>query len=76
MTLLEQRVEAGDSEAMWMLGLCSSFKLGTKKGRALDLFSQAKSLGNKTGEYLVSEYLHFCALHPQTLHLSAYASEN
>ena len=43
-TLLEERVKAKDSEAMWMLGLCKLFGIGTEED-----VDEANALFNKSG---------------------------
>ena len=59
-SLLEERVKAGDGEAMWMLGLCKEHGRGTEqdiKG-AESLYRQSRKAGNRTGEILASKALH------------------
>ena len=55
--MLKERVKDKDSEAMWMLGLCKEFGMGTKqdiKG-AETLFEQSREGGNKVGLFLRSK---------------------
>ena len=55
--LLEERVEAGDSEAMWMLGLCKEYGRGTKQDieEAEKLYKQSRESGNEIGEKLAEK---------------------
>ena len=55
--LLEERAKAGDGEAMWMLGLCKEYGIGTKKDlkRAENLYRRSRKTGNRTGEILASK---------------------
>ena len=50
--LLEERVEEGDTEAMWMLGVCYEYKIGTEQDseRAVKLYRQSCDGGNEIGE--------------------------
>ena len=52
--LLEERVVAGDSEAMWMLGLCKEYGRGTKQDieEADKLYKQSNESGNEIGKIL------------------------
>ena len=52
--LLEERVGAGDSEAMWMLGLCKEYGRGTEKDieEADKLYKQSKERRNEIGKIL------------------------
>ena len=52
--LLEERVKDRDAEAMWMLGVCCEYGIGTEKDfeRAQKLYSQSKDGGNEIGENL------------------------
>ena len=52
--LLEERVGAGDSEAMWMLGLCKEYGRGTKQDieEAEKLYKQSKERRNRIGKIL------------------------
>ena len=54
--LLEECVKDGDGEAMWMLGLCKEYGLGTDQeiDKAEELYKRSKEKGNKTGKFLVS----------------------
>ena len=51
--LLEERTEKGDSEAMWMLGMCHEFGIGTKQDipRANLLYDQSCGTGNVIGKF-------------------------
>ena len=44
-SLLEERVKKEDSRAMWMLGLCKEYEIGTKQD-----FDGAKALYEQSGE--------------------------
>ena len=57
--LLEERVEAGDSEAMWMLGLCKEYGRGTKQDieEAEKLYKQSNDSGNGIGMILMKKNL-------------------
>ena len=52
--LLEERVKDEDSEAMWMLGVCNEFGLGTEQNenRAEILYQQSFEEGNLIGKRL------------------------
>jgi len=52
--LLEEGSEKGDSEAMWMLGLCCEYGIGTKQSieRAEALYSRSCEAGNVVGWFL------------------------
>ena len=52
--MLEERVEKGDGEAMWMLGLCCEYGLGIKQDlqRAEELYQKSSEGGNVVGEFL------------------------
>ena len=53
--MLEERVEVGDAEAMWMLGICKEYGRGTSqdiKG-AEDLYEKSDLAGNEVGHDLV-----------------------
>ena len=49
--LLEERVRDGDSEAMWMLGVCNEFGIGVKKDeeQAVRLYCQSRDGKNQIG---------------------------
>jgi len=55
--LLEERVEAGDSEAMWMLGLCKEYGRGTEQDieEAEKLYKQSNESGNEIGRILAEK---------------------
>ena len=55
--LLEERVNAADGEAMWMLGVCKEFGIGTNKDteRAETLYEQSNKCMNETGKFLLSK---------------------
>ena len=52
--LLEERVKAGDGEAMWMLGLCKEYGNGTVQDMegADKLYKQSSEAGNEIGKFL------------------------
>ena len=54
-TLLEQRVKEGDLEAMWMLGLCCEYGIGTGQDieEAEELYGECCEGGNVVGEFLM-----------------------
>ena len=53
--LLEERVKEGDTEAMWMLGVCNEFGIGTEQDieRAEELYKQSSERENRIGEILM-----------------------
>ena len=53
--LLEERVKEGDTEAMWMLGVCNEFGIGTEQNieRAEELYRQSSDGENRIGEILM-----------------------
>ena len=53
--LLEERVKEGDAEAMWMLGVCNEFGIGTEQNieRAEDLYKQSSERENRIGKILM-----------------------
>ena len=55
--LLEERVKAGDEEAMWMLGLCKEYGIGTEQdvAGAYRLYKQSREAGNELGDFLASK---------------------
>ncbi len=55
--LLEERVAAGDSEAMWMLGICREYGRGIEKDveGAEELYKQSSESGNEIGKFLVEK---------------------
>ena len=55
--LLEERVEAGDSEAMWILGLCKEYGRGTKQDieEAYKLYEHSNESGNEIGKILAEK---------------------
>ena len=58
--LLEQQVGDGDSEAMWLLGLCKEYGIGTEKSVEMgdELYKKSQDAGNAVGEFLSK--LHAC----------------
>ena len=54
--LLEERLKDGDSDAMWMLGLCCEFGMGIEQNidRADRLYRFSCRHGNAAGEFLMS----------------------
>ena len=54
--LLEERVKEGDDEAMWMLGVCNEYGMGTEQGieRAEDLYKQSSERRNDIGKFFAS----------------------
>ena len=55
--LLEERVSAGDSEAMWMLGLCKEYGRGTEQNieEAVKLYKESNESGNEIGKILAGK---------------------
>ena len=55
--LLEEKVKDGDAEAMWMLGVCCEFGMGTEQDvkRAVQLYKRGAAQGNATAELLTDE---------------------
>ena len=53
--LLEERVKDHDYEAMWLLGLCCEYGMGTEQNveRAEDLYRYSCEGGNTVGEFLL-----------------------
>lgn len=53
--LLYERVREGDGKAMWMLGICMLFGIGTKKNveEAERLFKRSQRKNNDVGAFLV-----------------------
>ena len=53
--LLEERVKEGDYEAMWMLGLCCEYGIGTEQDieRAEKLYQECWEGRNIVGEFLM-----------------------
>ena len=53
--LLEERVKEGDTEAMWMLGVCNEFGIGTEQDieRTEELYKQSSERGNRIGKILM-----------------------
>ena len=58
--LLEERVKAGDGEAMWMLGLCKEYGLGAEQDLegAEKLYGQSREAGNTIGSVLTWNGFH------------------
>ena len=52
--LLEEKVKDRDAEAMWMLGVCNEFGMGTEQdvGRADQLYERGAEQGNATAKLL------------------------
>ena len=55
--LLEERVAASDSEAMWMLGLCKEYGIGTEQNieEAEKLYKESNESGNEIGKILAGK---------------------
>ena len=55
--LLEERVKDGDSEAMWILGLCYEYGMGTEQNikRANRLYLRSSMAQNEAGLFLSEE---------------------
>ena len=55
--LLEDKVKDGDAEAMWMLGVCCEFGMGTKQDveRAEKLYERGAEQGNATAMLLTDK---------------------
>ena len=55
--ILEERVAAGDGEAMWMLGICKDYGRGIEKDveGAEELYTQSSESGNEIGKILVKK---------------------
>ena len=55
--LLEDKVKDHDAVAMWMLGMCCEYGMGTKKdvARAEQLYNRATEQGNFAAKLLSSE---------------------
>ena len=53
--LLEERVKDRDGDAMWMLGVCYEFGMGTEQDikRADELYYQSYGKGNEIGNFFV-----------------------
>ena len=54
--LLQERVKDGDTDAMWMLGICYEFGIGIEQDieQAEKLYQQSSDRGNEIGEFFVS----------------------
>ena len=52
--LLEERVKADDAEALWMLGLCYEYGMGTRQDwkQAGELYAQSSARGSVIGGFL------------------------
>ena len=52
--LLEEGVKDKDGEAMWMLGVCCEYGMGTEQdiGRANDLYTKSSKAGSEIGQFL------------------------
>ena len=57
--LLVERVKDGDGDAMWMLGLCKEYGLGTEQDieGAEKLYRQSSEAGNEIGKILALKSL-------------------
>ena len=55
--LLEEKVKDGNAEAMWMLGVCCEFGMGTEQdvARAEQLYERGAAQGNATAMLLTDE---------------------
>ena len=55
--LLEERVKDRDYEAMWMLGLCCEYGIGTEQDieRAVNLYRESYEGGNVVGGFLMND---------------------
>ena len=55
--LLEAKVKDGDTEAMWMLGVCCEYGMGTEQDvdRAEQLYKRGVKQGNATAKLLTYE---------------------
>ena len=55
--LLEEKVKDGKAEAMWMLGVCCEFGMGTEKDvdRAEQLYQRGAEKGNTTAKLLTDK---------------------
>ena len=55
--LLEEKVKDGDIKALWMLGVCCEFGMGTEQGvaRAEQLYKRGAALGNATTKLLMDK---------------------
>ena len=53
--LLEERVKEEEAEAMWMLGACNEFGIGTEQDieRTEDLYKQSSERENRIGKILM-----------------------
>ena len=59
--LLEEGVEQDDAEAMWILGVCKAFGLGTKQNvdQAEELYRKSSDKGNEVGLFLTRNMTYF-----------------
>ena len=55
--VLEAKVKDGDAEAMWMLGVCCEFGMGTEQDveRAEQLYQRGAEQGNTTAKLLTDK---------------------
>ena len=55
--VLEERTKDRDAQAMWLLGLCCEYGMGTEQDtqRAEQLFQQAAQQGDETAKLLVGK---------------------
>ena len=51
--LLEERVKEGDTDAMWMLGICYEFGIKQDIEHAEKLYKQSSDGGNEIGKFFV-----------------------
>ena len=58
--LLEEGVKGGDGEAMWILGLCKEYGIGTEQDieGSKKLYKQSIEAGNEIGKILALKSLH------------------
>ena len=54
--MLQERVKEGDADAMWMLGVCNEYEIGTEQDieRAEDLYKQSSERGNEIGKFFAA----------------------
>ena len=54
--MLEERVKDGDVEAMWMLGLCCEYGMGTEQDIEREtLYERSRDKRNEIGKYFAEE---------------------
>ena len=56
-SLLEQRAKKGDTDAMWMLGVCYEYGIEIEQDikRAEDLYKQSSDRGNEIGWFFAAQ---------------------